>query len=179
MRQKIVISVVVVLAIWGIWATGRTHPREPDPITTSAGQTYAPAMPDAKHDQEVRASRDAAAASQRAAARASFAAGRAPAVMADETSAETSDVQALLRLTSQNATMAAMIKSFSIDDRRITFTVDADYWNPLSDQDKTLIKESLFTGWSGIYNKRHGTPGRPGAQVILSDLAGNQVDSYY
>jgi hypothetical protein len=53
-------------------------------------------------------------------------------------------------------------------------TVDADYWDPLSSQDKNLMFQTFLNVWGHAYALRHdGEAG--GAALRFSDLAGNEL----
>jgi hypothetical protein len=94
------------------------------------------------------------------------------------TSGEKSDVRAVFGVLQQSAEGAAMLKGYGIEGDRLTLQVDADIWGPMSDQDKTMFKETMWKAWDVSYNQRHGTSGEH-VFLEIQDLNGSQIDSYY
>ena len=128
---------------------------------------------------EARQKRDEAAAELRqrdadaAAARRKAASDRA--IVADEKQGITA-VFDIVR--DSNPTVAEAFKDWSVDENAtLQITVDADYWDELSRQDKDRVGRVLAYSWKKVYGHVNHDPD-PSVYVQFTDLAGNAVDQY-
>lgn len=55
--------------------------------------------------------------------------------------------------------------TFSMKDKTLSVTVDADDWERMSNQDHTLAKRAIFIAWSGASNEANGTPRAGGYSI--------------
>jgi hypothetical protein len=92
-------------------------------------------------------------------------------------SGEKADMDGIVSLGSQSQEFANMVRGYTIDANRVTFQLDADYWNPMSDQDKTMFKRTMYNAWALTYKRHVGDDQHP--ILDIDDLNGSQIDSYY
>lgn len=123
----------------------------------------------AQHAAELRQrNADAAAARDKAASD--------QAIIADEKSGLRS-VFEIVR--GSNPNVNAAFKDWSVnEDGTLQITVDADYWDQLSRQDKDRVGRILAFSWKKIYGHVNHEPD-PSVYVQFIDLAGNVADQYY
>ena len=75
-------------------------------------------------------------------------------------------------------TVGAAFKDWSVDENAtLQITVDADYWDELSQQDKDRVGRVLAYSWKKVYGHVNHDPD-PSVYVQFTDLAGNAVDQY-
>jgi hypothetical protein len=91
---------------------------------------------------------------------------------------EKATVKVALGAIQQSAQGNALLRGYGISDNTMTIQVDADIWGPMSEQDKTMFKRTMWKVFAMAYKENHGDDGRS-LILRITDLNDNQVDSYY
>ncbi len=92
---------------------------------------------------------------------------------------EESDVRAAISALKQSDEGSLLIRGYEISDNTLTVRVDADVWGPMSDQDKTMFKRTIWEVFARPYREANGGDNGKSPILDIIDLNGDEIDSYY
>ncbi len=83
-------------------------------------------------------------------------------------------------LNTLKASGAESYTSAEVKDNTIMYvTMNADDYNTVSSQDQEMVKKRLYSVWYAVYKQHHNYQSPSSLMLVLLDLNGDRISSYY